>query len=314
VRDFRIDGIVPIIPTPFFADDRPDWESLRGLIDFAHAGGACAICLPAYASEFYKLSEGERRETVVRAVEYAAGRIPVIAQINFTAPHMVVEAAAAAGKAGAMAVCSAVPRLMPLSEDDLFRFFSRILESVELPFVIQDFNPSGVTLSTRFLASLNSVFPHLRYVKLEEPLMATRVREINDVTAGRVGVLEGWGGMYMLELVRAGIAGVMPGLAISDVLALSFRQAKADDFDTAYETFMHVCPQIVYSLQNMELFHHAEKRLLQARGILQNAFVRQANIELGENELRHIDFLNSKILASLDQLAMPHNPMLVSHE
>jgi 2-keto-3-deoxy-L-arabinonate dehydratase len=86
VRDFHIDGIVPIIPTPFFGDGRPDWESLRGLIDFAHAAGVCAVCLPAYASEFYKLSEDERRDAVARAVEYAAGKVPVIAQVNFATP------------------------------------------------------------------------------------------------------------------------------------------------------------------------------------------------------------------------------------
>jgi 4-hydroxy-tetrahydrodipicolinate synthase len=310
VRDFRIDGIVPIIPTPFFADERPDWESLRGLIDFAHAGGGCAICLPAYASEFYKLSEHERREAVARAVEYAAGRIPVIAQVNFATPHMVIEAAAVARENGATAVCSAVPRLMPLHEKDLFTYWARILESVELPFIIQDFNPGGATLSSRFVANLNSEFPHFRYIKLEEPMMSARVREINDATDGKVGVLEGWGGMYMLELIPAGIAGVMPGLAVSDVLALSFRQAKAKDFDGAYESFMQVCPQIVFSLQSIELFHHAEKRLLQARGILQNAFVRQARMELREDEERYIDFLSRKLLASLGRLGMARNPLL----
>ena len=310
MRDFRIDGIVPIIPTPFFADDRPDWESLRGLVDFAHAGGACAVCLPAYASEFYKLSEDERRESVARAVEYAAARIPVIAQVNFATPPMVVEAAAAAKGNGATAVCSAVPRMIPLSENDLFPYFARILDSVELPFIIQDFNPGGATLTSRFVANLNSEFPHFRYIKLEEPMMSTRVREIDDATDGRVGVLEGWGGMYMLELISAGIAGVMPGLAVSDVLALSFRQARANDFDGAYESFMHVCPQIVFSLQSMELFHHAEKRLLQARGILPNAFVRQVRMELREDEARHIEFLNMKVLTSLDQLGMARNPLL----
>jgi len=313
VRDFHIEGIVPVIPTPFFADGRPDWQSLRGLIDFAYAAGGCAICLPAYASEFYKLSEDERREAVARAVEYAAGRIPVIAQVNFATPHMVVEAAAAARGNGAAALCSAVPRLIPLGEDDLFRYFAQILESVELPFIIQDFNPGGVTLSSRFVANLNSAFPHFRYIKLEEPMMSARVREINDASGGGVGVLEGWGGMYMLELIPAGIAGVMPGLAVSDLLALSFRQAKANNFDGAYESFMHACPQIVFSLQSMELFHHAEKRLLQARGILQNAFVRQARMELREDDARHIEFLNTKVLASLDQLGIARNPVLVTN-
>ena len=310
MRDFHIDGIVPIIPTPFFGDDRPDWESLRGLIEFAHAAGACAICLPAYASEFYKLSEDERREAVARAVEYAAGKLPVIAQVNFATPRMVAQAAAVAKGNGATAMCTAVPRLIALGEKDLFRYFTQILEAVELPFLIQDFNPGGITLSSRFIASLNSAFPHFRYIKLEEPMMSGRVREINDATGGRVGVLEGWGGMYMLELIPAGIAGVMPGLAVSDVLSLCFRQAKANNLDAAYESFMHVCPQIVFSLQNMELFHHAEKRLLQARGILQNAFVREARMELGNDDARHIDFLNTRVLASLDQLGIARNPLL----
>jgi dihydrodipicolinate synthase/N-acetylneuraminate lyase len=153
MRAFRIDGIVPIIPTPFFADDRPDWESLRRLVDFAHVVGACAVCLPAYASEFYKLGEGERRYAVAKAAEYAAGRIPVIAQANFMTPRMVIESASVAAENGATAVCSAVPRLIPLGEKDLFRYFADILESVELPFIIQDFNPGGSTLSSNFVAT-----------------------------------------------------------------------------------------------------------------------------------------------------------------
>jgi 2-keto-3-deoxy-L-arabinonate dehydratase len=310
MRDLRIDAIVPIIPRPFFADDRADWESLRGLIDFAHAANACAVCLPAYASEFYKLSEVERRDAVARTVEYAAGRIPVIAQVNFMTPRMVVESGAAAAENGATALCSAVPRLIPLGEKDLFRYFADILENVELPFIIQDFSPGGPTLSSSFVAKLNSAFPHFRYIKLEEPMMAGRVREINDATEGRVGVLEGWGGMHMLELIRAGIAGVMPGLGVSDVLALSFRQAKDNDYDSAYESFMHVCPYIVFSLQNIELLHHAEKRLLKARGLLKNAFVRQARLELREDDAKYIEFLNDKLLISLDRLGIARNPLL----
>ena len=58
---FQIRGIVPVVPTPFKSDQEIDWEGLRALIDFGTVCGACALCLPAYASEFYKLSEDERR-------------------------------------------------------------------------------------------------------------------------------------------------------------------------------------------------------------------------------------------------------------
>ena len=75
----------------------------------------------------------------------------------------------------------------------------------------------------------------------------------------------------------------------------------------AYTIFAEVLPQIAYSLQHMELFHHAEKRLLEARGILETTNVRDAGIELRASDAEHIDFLNSRILALLDRLGMPHN-------
>jgi hypothetical protein len=46
----HVNGIVPIVPTPFTIDEQIDWPSLRRLVDFACATGACVMCLPAYAS------------------------------------------------------------------------------------------------------------------------------------------------------------------------------------------------------------------------------------------------------------------------
>lgn len=313
VPEFLIDGVVPIIPTPFQPSrvgegEDPNWDNFQGLINFAHAGGACAVCLPAYASEFYKLSEEERETVVIKAVESAAGRIPVIAQVNYTAPELAIKAAKAALRNGASAVCMAVPRLIPVGDRDLLRYFARILNAVELPYIIQDYNPGGPNLSPRFVAELHSAFPHFRYIKLEIPMMSSLVRSIVDETDGEVGVLEGWGGMYMLELIPAGIAGIMPGLGAIDVLSKVFRLAKRGNFDQAYEIFIQVLPWIVYSLQNMELYHHAEKRLLKARGIIKCAAVRELNMELSPDDERQIEFLTGKVLSALDRLEMPHNP------
>jgi 4-hydroxy-tetrahydrodipicolinate synthase len=311
--EFLIDGVVPIIPTPFQpsttgAGEHPDWDSFQGLIDFAYAGGAYAVCLPAYASEFYKLSEDEREAVVVQAVKFAAGRIPVIAQVNYTAPEFAIRGAKAALRNGASAICMAVPRLIPVGERDLFRYFAQILSTVELPYIIQDYNPGGPNLSPRFVAELHTAFPHFRYIKLEIPMMASLVRGIVDETHGEVGVLEGWGGMYMLELVPAGIAGIMPGLGAVDILSRVFRLARQGNLDQAYDIFIQVLPWIVYSLQNMELYHHVEKRLLNARGILESTTVRSLNMELSRDDERQIAFLNGKVLSALDRLGIPHNP------
>jgi 4-hydroxy-tetrahydrodipicolinate synthase len=301
----KIEGVVPIMPTPFTPGDEVDYPALRGLIDFACAAGACAACLPAYASEFYKLDERERRRVVVEAVDQASGRIPVIAQVNYPSARQAAESARYAQQAGASAVAVAVPRMFSLAEADLLRYFDQVLKVVDLPVLIQDYNPSGQVVSPRFVAELHRAFPHFRFLKLEEPLMAGKIEAILEATGGAVGVLEGWGGMYMLELIPAGICGIMPGLALADVLALVFRLARAGRQREAYQAFHLVLPQIVFSLQHMELFHHAEKMLLQARGILDSARVRAAGMELHPRDEAHIRFLNERVLEALDSLSLP---------
>ena len=308
-RDFQLNGIVPIIPTPFTLEEQVDWASLRILVDFASAAGACAVCLPAYASEFYKLSEHEKLRTVAEAVEQSAGRTPVFAQVNFISAVQAVASAREAQNSGASAIAAAVPRMFAFSESDLFRYFDRILSSIDIPLLIQDFNPSGPTVTPRFIADLHRVHPHFRWVKLEEPMMSAKVEAILDATGGNIGVLEGWGGMYMLDLIPAGICGVMPGLGIADLLALVFERARGGDDLGAFEVFQGVLPQIVFSLQHMELFHQAEKRLLEARGILSGSVIRELALTLDRHLERRISFLNDRILRLLDRLRLPHNPV-----
>jgi 4-hydroxy-tetrahydrodipicolinate synthase len=302
---FQIDGIVPIIPTPFEESEAISWSDLDRLIDFAVAAGACAVCLPAYASEFYKLSEEERLAIASHAVRRSAGRVPVIAQVNYPSVRLAIAAAERAVDAGASAICSAAPRLFALSDSDLLRHFGQLLSAVPVPFILQDFNPGGASLSVAALSELHRRYPHFRYVKLEEAHLAGKVEAIRQATDGGLGVLEGWGGMYTLELVPAGIAGVVPGLALTDLLRRIFLLAKSGHMLEAQPIFEGILPQIVYSLQNLELFHHAEKRLLQARGVIQNITVRQATVQPSAHDLQYIAFLNERILRLLDEQKLP---------
>ena len=96
--------------------------------------------------------------------------------------------------------------MFSLSERDLFRYFDRILKAIDVTLIVQDFNPAGPSLTPRFIRDLHREHPHIRHVKLEEPLMASKVEAILEETGAGVGVLEGWGGMYMMQLMPAGSA------------------------------------------------------------------------------------------------------------
>src|SRR5437763_220011 len=147
----KIDGIVPIVPTPFNVEGEIEWGELLQLLDFAASVDVCAVCLPAYASEFYKLSVAERQEIVGVAAGHLKGRLPVIGQANSASAAEAAELARCAQNAGASAVAVAVPRQFAVREEDLLRFFDVILSAIDVPLLLQDFNPGGPTVSPQFI-------------------------------------------------------------------------------------------------------------------------------------------------------------------
>jgi dihydrodipicolinate synthase/N-acetylneuraminate lyase len=297
----EIDGIVPIVPIPFHADGGIDEESLRRLVDFCVREKASAICLPAYGSEFYKLSEAERVVVVRIAAEEAAGRLPVLGQANHVSVRVAVELAGQMQTAGADMISIAAPRVFALSETDLLRYFREFCREVPLPVLIQDFNPGGPTVGAAFARELRRDCPNFRYLKLEDPMMGPRIRAILEATDGQVGVLEGWGGMYMMELIPCGICGVMPGTPLLRPLEKVFRARKARRDEEAHHVFQQVLPFIVFTLQHMELFLHVEKRLLTRMGLIRSAAVREATIALDPDTGRYADWLIEQVLPLLGE-------------
>jgi 2-keto-3-deoxy-L-arabinonate dehydratase len=290
-------SVIPVLPTPFTPTERLDLAALPQLVAAAADTGATAVCLPAYGSEFYKLSDEERETLVQAAIGGAAGRLPIVAQSNHPSAVIAAEVAKRYEGRGAAAIAIALPRQFALTEADLLRYAARVASAVSVPLLIQDFNPGGAAVGASFAKRLKEAAPHFAYLKLEEPLMGEKVTAIREATRDGVGVLEGWGGMHVLELLPAGIAGVMPGLGLCGPLRAVIVWARDGRLSEATDLFERLLPFIHYSLQNMEVFHHCEKRLLHARGLLPHTVVREARLELGPTETAHIDRLVERLTA-----------------
>jgi 2-keto-3-deoxy-L-arabinonate dehydratase len=292
----KVLGIVPVIPTPF--DDRQDVDAgaLEPLIEFAVRSGVRAVCLPAYGSEFYKLSEGERIELVKAAVRFAAGRVQVMAQSNHPSPRLAAELARRNEGLGAEVISFALPRQFAYGEDTLLRYAEQVAAAVRVPVLVQDFNPGGSSVGPWFAQRLREAAPNFRYLKLEEASMGPKIHAIGQATNGEVGVLEGWGGMYLIELAGYGLAGAMPGLAMCDLFVKVFEKIQCGDLDGAARIHRSMLPQINLALESMEVFHHCEKRLLAARGLMRSVVVRDPAVEVDEHTAAHIDLVNRLVI------------------
>ena len=305
----EITGVVPVLPTPFkAADEAVDLEALAGLVRFAAAIEVPAVCLPAYASEFYKLREAERFEIVGVAVEAANKDVAVMAQANHPSARGAAEIARRNADLGADLISFAIPRIFAMPTGDLLDYCKTVCDAVDLPVLIQDFNPGGPTVGGAFCADLSQACANFRYIKLEEPFMGEKVMQIRQTTENRIGVMEGWGGMYALELLPYGICGLMPGLGAADLLARIWKSGTEGEEETALDLFQMLLPQLVFSLQNMELFLHIEKRLLVERGLLTDATVRSPTFTPTEQLLTYGDFLNRRVLKALDTCGLPRTP------
>lgn len=294
-----LQGVVPIVPTPFTEADEIDVLALQNLIEFAISRGIDAVCLPAYASEFYKLSDAEKLQVVSVAVEQSAGRLQIVAQSNHPSLKSAIALAQANVAAGAGVISVAVPRIFSLPEASIREYLSGFLAGVpDTPVLIQDFNPGGPSISVDLILALRRAHSNFRYLKLEEPLGAPKFEQILQATGGEIGLFEGWGGLYAMELIPMGIAGIMPALSVSDILQKVFRLRRSGHHDLAFDLFERIMPQIFFSLQNMELFHYAEKELLMARGVLRNSRSRKAAYIPDASSIAYIRELNNRVVSA----------------
>ena len=253
------------------------------------------MCLPAYGSEFYKLSEAERDHVVSIAVEANNGRIPVIAQANHASARLASELAGRYSDMGADVISFAIPRQFGASTPDLLDYCETIAKATTQPVLIQDFNPGGPTIGAEFIAEFSNRVDNFQFVKLEDPMMLDRLIDIRDQLKGRVSILEGWGGLYMLEGIAVGISGVMPGVAIADLLDAVFAAADSGNHLRAHDLFGSLLPFINFTLQDFEYFLQIEKRTLVRRGLINSATVGSLTNSPSPAVLAHVDRLIDQI-------------------
>jgi len=290
-----IHGVVPVIPTPFHPDESIDVDSLRNVVDWVAGKELAAMCSPAYGSEFYKLSEAERDQVVTIAVEASSGRVPVIAQANHASARLASELAKRYDDLGADVISFALPRQFGASTPDLLNYCETIANATQRPILVQDFNPGGTSIGADFVVELSNRADNFQFVKLEDPMMTDKLVDIRDRVEGRVSIFEGWGGLYMLEGIAAGIQGVMPGVAIADLLDVVFSAAHSGDHSKAHDLFGTLLPFINFTLQDFEFFLQIEKRTLLRRGLIEAATVRSLTNSPSPSVMAHVDYLIDQI-------------------
>lgn len=158
-------GILVAIITPFTDDGNSiDKQRLQQHIEHIILAGCHGLVPGGSTGEFTALTTAERKELIELCVEYAAGRVPVVAGIGALTTKDCVELATHAAENGAAALMVVPPFYDPVSYEQLEELMAEISTSSNLPIMYYNIpSASGVKLSPAQLAGLSK--SGVRYMK-----------------------------------------------------------------------------------------------------------------------------------------------------
>jgi 4-hydroxy-tetrahydrodipicolinate synthase len=289
-------GIFPALCTPFDEEDRVDPDAQRQVVRFAIESGSHGLVAFGLAGEVLKLNAAERRHLTDVILDEAGGRVPVFVGAGAESVNASRELAAYAESAGASCVVLPAPVSARLGPEALVEYFVDVAASVSIPVMIQD-APAylGQAVGPDSVRRVAERAPNVRLVKLEAgpAELAAWMAALGD----ELGVWGGDAGVYLLDGLRVGMAGNIPGVDLVDLLVAVYEAEAEGKRALADERFRRVLPAILFEIQqSIDHFNACAKLVLVRRGVLANARLRQPAEPLGEASRRLLE----QHLAALD--------------
>lgn len=277
----RFQGVFSVLPTPFNDDGSLDLESLRKVVDLYLSAGVGGVTVLGVTGEVARLDDRERAIVLETAIKHVNGRVPVIAGTSADGLHKCVEYSRNALAAGAAGVMVSPPRMPKLNSEAVVAHFRGLAAVVNIPIVIQDYPPtSGYAMEPPLLARIAREIPQAKTIKLEDPPTPLKTTRILAQGQGmEIDILGGLGGVFLLEELLAGAAGVMTGFAYPEILVQVVRAFKAGQIDEATDRFYPFVSLMRFEFQQ-GIGVAIRKEVLRRRGALKSAAVRPPSASL----------------------------------
>ena len=161
-------GIIDDPVTPFTPDNGVDLVTFGHVIEFLLRHNASSLCINLHIAESLNLTTDERKLLAKTAVDFVAGRVPVIVHVSMPGTDQAVDLARHAEKVGADCVMAIAPYYWKPSQDSIYEHFSAIISATDLPFIAYS-SPTimdGIGISPSTLIKLMERFP--KFIGLKE--------------------------------------------------------------------------------------------------------------------------------------------------
>jgi 2-keto-3-deoxy-L-arabinonate dehydratase len=281
-------GIFPSLATPFTPDDELDLDGQRAITRFAIDNGSHGLICFGLAGEVFRLTAAERVRLLEAIVAECDGQVPVLAGVGTEAVHTSVRLARELAAAGADGLVLPPPITAPSSQLELVHYFEAIAGATDLPVMLQDAPEFlNVEVGPSVVAELLDRTPNLVALKLE--VGADALVPWVEQFGSRLHVLCGNGGMYLIDCLRFGAAGIAPAVDLVDRLVEIYDLWRQERHDDAWQRMSLVLPMLTFQMQSMEHCNAMAKYVLRKRGVLQCDRLRAPAQQLGPAGRQIID-------------------------
>ncbi len=294
-------GVYASLVTPFSTSDAINVDRLRALVRFSIEAGVSGILCTALAGEVNELTLEERQAVITCVLEEAGGSVPVVAGVGTGSERELRDIARFAEREGAEAVL-----LAPSRDGDGAHMIDQVLRlaaAIQLPVMLQD-APAyiGHELGPAAIEHIVGLAPNVRHLKVEGgPHAVHRARKAVD---GLVSVWGGDGGMFLLDCLRVGAVGVMPGVEVVDRLVQIYLAERDGDSAESDRLMTEILPLIVFLMQSLPDYVAGSKAILVHRALLRDEHCRMRGAILDdgmrrilERHLRSVGLLSTETLS-----------------
>jgi 4-hydroxy-tetrahydrodipicolinate synthase len=262
----KLEGIFPIMQTPFTDSGTLDVDTLIHEAQWLHRIGVQGMTWPQLASEYATLTYDERiagAEGIVAANKSVDARTRPAVVIGVQAPdtETAVKYARHADKLGPDAII-AIPLGGGLDESKQMDYYAAIGAACSRPLIVQTIGNMSVDLVLRMAKQI----PTLRYAKDEAGVTLPRLTEYHK-RGQNIQVFSGKRGPTFIDELDRGAIGNMPGSGAADLYVAAWQAWKKGKREEAVEAFGRV---LVFVSAEQAYGLPGQKYLLQLRGVFPN--------------------------------------------
>lgn len=226
-------GSLVALVTPFDDHNRVDYAALKRLIEFHVAEGSDGLVIAGTTGESATLDTEEHIELIGRAVEIAAGRLPVIAGTGSNSTAQTVNLSVAVRDTGIDGYLVVVPYYNKPVQEGMYRHFSAVADAVDKPVIL--YNVPGRTVADLLPETVARLAEHENIVAIKEATGDIgRLRDIQAVVSPDFRFFSG-DDFTVLPFIEQGGHGVVTvsGNVVPAQMAELCRLASAGEHDAA---------------------------------------------------------------------------------